>query len=108
MPRSRRPRALGGIDALVCTTGVRRLGRLVDIGVELAALDKLVEACRIERPTVGSSRVVGGSARGCFARCYLAGAILDADECVRVVGSVLGGKNRTTIPSVIVIPRPPV
>lgn len=97
--------------------------------VTKAALDKLVESLRAEYPTVGFTRVVVGDCAGGegdgrteFAndwdtahaatfmpiwvqRGYIAGALLDVDELLRVVDTVLrcGG----TIPSVTVMPRPP-
>ena len=97
--------------------------------VSKAALDKLVESLRAEYPTVGFTRVVVGDCAGGEGdgrtefsndwdrahaaefmpiwrqRGYVAGALLDVDELLRVVDAVLrcGG----TIPSVTVMPRPP-
>ena len=97
--------------------------------VTKAALDKLVESLRAEHPRVGFTRVVVGDCAGgegdgrtefpkdwdgahaatfmpiWVQRGYVAGALLDVDELLRVVDAVLrcGG----TIPSVTVMPRPP-
>ncbi|MEU9286657.1 SDR family NAD(P)-dependent oxidoreductase [Streptomyces sp. NPDC048275] len=98
--------------------------------VSKAALEKLVEAFRVEHPTVGFTRFVVGDCAGgegdagteftkgwdrAYAgevmpvwrqRGYLSGALLDVEEFLRVLDVVLrcGG----TIPEVTVTPRPPV
>jgi NAD(P)-dependent dehydrogenase (short-subunit alcohol dehydrogenase family) len=178
-------RGLGGIDALVYTSGVGPLARLVDLDadtwrrafdtnvigaalvtaaaiphltasagvaaylssvsasltppwpglgaylVSKAALDKLVEAWRAEHPTVGFTRVVVGDCPGgegasmtefangwdpelaaelgqvWVARNLIAGSLLDVEELVRVVDTVLRCGATASIPSVAVIPRPP-
>ncbi|ADP83415.1 SDR family oxidoreductase [Pseudofrankia inefficax] len=95
--------------------------------VSKAALDKLVEAYRAEHPDVGFTRVVVGDCAGgegdavsgfptdwdwtylaevrpvWVSRGYQSGALLDVEELVRVLDSVLrcGG----TVPSVTVMPR---
>jgi NAD(P)-dependent dehydrogenase (short-subunit alcohol dehydrogenase family) len=98
--------------------------------VSKAALDKLVEAFRVEHPSVGFTRLVVGDCAGgegdamtqfanawdsayameimptWMQRGYMNGGLLDVNELLRVVDSVLqiGG----TVPSVTVTPRPPV
>jgi NAD(P)-dependent dehydrogenase (short-subunit alcohol dehydrogenase family) len=176
-------RSLGGIDALVYSSGVGPLRRLVDLEadtwrrtfetnvtgaalvtaaalphltasggvaayltsvsasltppwpglgayvVSKAALDKLVEAWRVEHPTVGFTRVVVGNCGGgegesmtqfsagwdsalaaelaplWVARGYLDGSLLEVDELVRVVDSVLRCGAGASIPSVVVTQR---
>lgn len=99
--------------------------------VSKAALDKLVEAWRVEHPQVGFTRVVvgdcvGGEGAGMTqfsaawdpdlaaelvgeraARAHLAGSLLEVDELIRVVDQVLRCGAGATIPSVAVVPRPP-
>jgi NAD(P)-dependent dehydrogenase (short-subunit alcohol dehydrogenase family) len=99
--------------------------------VSKAALDKLVEAWRGEHPTVGFTRVIIGECRGgdgpsmpeftatwdqelaaevgpiWLARNYMSGALLDVDELVRVIDTVLRCGASASIPSVAVVPRPP-
>jgi NAD(P)-dependent dehydrogenase (short-subunit alcohol dehydrogenase family) len=99
--------------------------------VTKSALDKLVEAWRAEHPAVGFTRVVVGDCAGgdgpgmtqfsagwdpalaaelapvWVSRAYIAGALIEVDELVRVVDHVLRGGAGTCIPSVTVIPRPP-
>jgi NAD(P)-dependent dehydrogenase (short-subunit alcohol dehydrogenase family) len=98
--------------------------------VTKAALDKLVEAWRAEHPEVAFTRVVVGDCTGgegpsrtefaagwdgelaaellplWSARGYLSGALLDVDELVGVVETVLRCGRSASIPSVAVIPRP--
>jgi NAD(P)-dependent dehydrogenase (short-subunit alcohol dehydrogenase family) len=174
---------LGGIDALVYSTGVGPLGRLVDLDadtwrrafetnvtgaalvtaaalrhlaasrgaaayltsvsasltppwpglgayvVSKAALDKLVEAWRVEHPAVGFTRVIVGNCGGgqgasmtefsagwshelaaelfpVWAASNYLGPLLEVDELVRVVESVLRCGAGASIPSVAVVPRP--
>ncbi len=102
---------------------------LAAYAVTKAALDKLVEAWRAEHPSVGFTRVVvgdtpGGEGHGMtefasgwdqqlaaelgpgwFQRGYLAGNLLDVNELVRVVETVLRTDGITSVPSVIVTPR---
>jgi NAD(P)-dependent dehydrogenase (short-subunit alcohol dehydrogenase family) len=177
-------KSLGGIDALVYSTGVGPLRRLVDLDadtwrhtfatnvtgaalvtaaaiphltasggvaayltsvsasltppwpglgayiVSKAALDKLVDAWRVEHPTIGFTRVIVGNsgggqgasmtefnagwdsalaaelAPGWVARGYLNPPLLDAEELVRVVETVLRCGAEASIPSVAVTPRP--
>jgi NAD(P)-dependent dehydrogenase (short-subunit alcohol dehydrogenase family) len=98
--------------------------------VTKAALDKLVEAWRIEHPAVGFTRVIVGNCGGgegpsmtefaagwdpqlaaelapvWVARNYLSGPLLEVDELVRVVETVLRCGAGASIPSVAVTPRP--
>lgn len=98
--------------------------------VSKAALDKLVEVWRAEHPSVGFTRVtVGECAAGegasssefitgwdaelagelfptWMARNYMSGALIEVDEVVRVVDTVLRTGASATIPAVAVTPRP--
>jgi NAD(P)-dependent dehydrogenase (short-subunit alcohol dehydrogenase family) len=176
-------KSLGGIDALVYSTGVGPLRRLVDLdadtwrrtfetnvtgaalitaaaiphltesggvaayltsvsasltppwpglgayAVTKAALDKLVEAWRVEHPGVGFTRVVIGNCAGgegesmtqfnagwnpalaaelvpvWAASRYLGGPLLEVEELVRVLDTVLRCGGHASIPSVAVTPR---
>lgn len=97
-----------------------------------AALDTLVEAWRSEHPAVGFTRVVVGDCAGgegasateftnewdwdvaadfypiWEARNYLSGSLMDVDELVRVVDTVLRCGASAHMPLVAVTPRPPV
>jgi NAD(P)-dependent dehydrogenase (short-subunit alcohol dehydrogenase family) len=99
--------------------------------VSKAALDKLVEAWRNEHPQVGFTRVIvgdcgggeGDSASGFptewdhelaaevfptwMERRYLSGSLMDVEELVKVVDTVLRCGASASIPSVTVAPRPP-
>jgi len=99
--------------------------------VSKAALDKLVDAWRTEHPSVGFTRVTVGDCSGgegpgmtefasgwdpelaaemgaiWVARNLMAGALLEVDELVRVVDTVLRCGASGGIPSVVVAPRPP-
>ena len=99
--------------------------------VSKAALDKLVEAWQAEHPRIGFTRVTVGDYAGgegdamtgfnaewdmdlmtevapvWLAREYIAGALLEVDELVRVVESVLRLGSSASIPSVAVVPRRP-
>ncbi len=98
--------------------------------VSKAALDKMVEAWRVEHPHVAFSRVVVGDCAGgegdattqfangwdvelagqlgqeWVARNLLAGALIDVDHLVAVVDAVLRGGTSLSIPSITVAPRP--
>jgi NAD(P)-dependent dehydrogenase (short-subunit alcohol dehydrogenase family) len=98
--------------------------------VSKAALDKLVEAWRAEHPQIGFTRVVVGDTAGgdgesltefanswdqdvaaevmpeWFARKYIAGTLMDIDELVRAVETVLRTGATVCIQSVTVAPRP--
>ncbi len=100
-------------------------------GVTKAALDRLVEAWRSEHPRVGFTRVIVGDCSGgegpglsefaagwdtelaaemgtvWFTRNLLTGALMDVEELVRVVDTVLRCGASASIPSVSVTPRPP-
>lgn len=97
--------------------------------VSKAALDKLVEAWRAEHPTVGFTRLVVGESAGgegdsmtgfadawdpelaaelapqWIARRYMSGALIEADELVSVVDSLVRGGATLSMPSVTVAPR---
>jgi NAD(P)-dependent dehydrogenase (short-subunit alcohol dehydrogenase family) len=98
--------------------------------VSKAALDKLVEAWRVEHPEIAFSRVVVGDCTGgegdgmtqfanawdpdlmvelgqeWMARSLLAGAFIDVEHLVGVVDAVLRGGSSLSIPSITVAPRP--
>lgn len=98
--------------------------------VSKAALDKLVEAWRVEHPDVGFTRMVVGDCTGGegdgqtqFATAWdpelaaelvprwieqglIAGAFIDVEELVDAVDSVLRSGASLSIPSVVVAPRP--
>jgi len=98
-------------------------------GVTKAALDKLVDAWRGEHPGVGFTRVVVGDCAGgegagmtefangwdaelagqfgpiWMERGYLSGSLMDVEELVRVVDTVVRCGASATIPSVTVAPR---
>ncbi|MGP0032828.1 MAG: SDR family oxidoreductase [Acidimicrobiales bacterium] len=95
-----------------------------------AALETLVEAWRSEHPEVGFTRVIVGDCAGgegasatefaadwdwdlaadlhpiWQARNYLSGTLLEVDELVRVIDTVLRCGASANIPSVAVTPRP--
>lgn len=97
--------------------------------VSKAALDKLIEAWRNEHPAVGFTRVVVGECGGgegdsmtqftadwdgalaaevgpiWFQRHYLTGALMEVEELVRVVDTVLRCGASANIPSVTIAPR---
>ena len=99
--------------------------------VSKAALDKLVEAWRIEHPEVGFTRVsVGecmggdGEAQSQFAegwdmdlamelmpiwtaRGHLSGGFIDVSDLANLIETVLRGGAGVSIPSVTITPRPP-
>lgn len=98
--------------------------------VSKAALDKLVEAWRAEHPSVGFTRVIVGDSAGgegasqsefitgwdmnlandflsiWVARNYVSGSLIEVDELVRVIDTVLRCGPSASIPSVTVAPRP--
>jgi NAD(P)-dependent dehydrogenase (short-subunit alcohol dehydrogenase family) len=98
--------------------------------VSKAALDKLVDAFRIEYPHVGFTRLVVGDCAGgegdsmtefangwdqelaaeimptWVARGYVAGALIDVEELIGAVDAVLRGGASLSMPSVTVAPRP--
>lgn len=100
--------------------------------VSKAALDKMVEAWRAEHPQVGFTRVVVGDCAGgegdsivefangwdqelagelfpgWIQRGYITGSLMDVEELVNVVDTVLRCGASASIPSVTVTPRPPV
>lgn len=98
--------------------------------VSKAALDKLIEAWRAEHPEVGFTRVIVGDCAGGeggattqFAsawnrdlaaelfpiwseRNYLSGSLLDVEDLVNVISTVLRCEPGATVPTVTVVPRP--
>jgi NAD(P)-dependent dehydrogenase (short-subunit alcohol dehydrogenase family) len=100
--------------------------------VSKAALDKLVEAWRNEHPQVGFTRVIVGDCGGgdgdsmsgfsagwdgelaselmpiWFNRRYLSGSLMEVEELVKVMDTVLRLGASAAVQSVTVAPRPPV
>jgi NAD(P)-dependent dehydrogenase (short-subunit alcohol dehydrogenase family) len=98
--------------------------------VSKAALDKLVEAWRVEHPGIGFTRLVVGDCAGgdgdsrshfnegwdpdlvaeiaptWVARGLISGSLIAVDELITVVDAVLRGGASLSMPSVIVAPRP--
>ncbi|HEY8547576.1 MAG TPA: SDR family oxidoreductase [Acidimicrobiales bacterium] len=99
--------------------------------VSKAALDKLVEAWRVEHPDLGFTRLVVGDCAGgegdamtgfasdwdpalavelttdWYRRKYIAGAFIDPDHLVATVAAVLEAGPSVSLPSVTVYPRVP-
>ena len=99
--------------------------------VSKAALDKLVEAWRAEYPSVGFTRVIVGDCPGgegpsmtqfanewdwslagelgqiWLARNYMTGSLMEVEELINVVETVLKCGASASIPTVAVVPRPP-
>ncbi len=99
--------------------------------VSKAALDKLVEAWRAEHPSVGFTRVIVGDCGGgegdavsgfpgdwdmelaaemvpiWLARGYMTGSLLEVEELVTMVDTIVQRGATVSIPSVTVTPRPP-
>ncbi len=124
--------ASGGSAAYLSSVSASQTAPWPGLGayaVSKAALDKLVEAFQAEHPTVNFTRVVvgdcaGGEGEGMteFAngwdpqlasevmptwveRGYIAGALMDVEDLVDMVDSVL--RTRTSVPSITVAPRRP-
>lgn len=100
-------------------------------GVSKAALDKLVEAWRVEHPDIGFTRCVVGDCAGgegdgmtgfatdwdmdllmqfhpiWTARGLIAGSLIDVEHLVTAVDAVLRGGASMSIPSITLAPRPP-
>jgi NAD(P)-dependent dehydrogenase (short-subunit alcohol dehydrogenase family) len=102
-------------------------------GVSKAALDKLVEAWRVEHPTVGFTRCIVGDCTGgegdsmtefptasdwdmdllgelhpvWEARGLLAGCFIDVEDMVNAVDGVLRSGKSIGMPSITLAPRPP-
>jgi len=125
--------ASGGAAAYLSTVSASLTPPWPGLGayaVSKAALDKLVEAWRSEHPKVGFTRVVVGDCAGgeghsaieftkgwdpalmgeflpiWSARSYLSGSLLDVEDLVRVVDTVLRCGASASVPSVTVTPRP--
>ena len=123
-----------GTAAYLSSTSASETAPLPGLGayaVSKAALNKLVEAWRSEHPQIGFTRVTVGDCAGgdgdsmtqfandwdhelaaelapvWVARNLLAGSLMDVEELVQVVDSVLRCGAGACIPSVAVIPRPP-
>lgn len=97
--------------------------------VSKAALDKLVEAWRMEHPSVGFTRLVVGDCAGgegegrtefnegwdmelagevvpvWFQRNYLSGSLLDVEEVIAVAHTVLSAGSTVAVPTVTLAPR---
>jgi NAD(P)-dependent dehydrogenase (short-subunit alcohol dehydrogenase family) len=126
--------ASGGVAAYLSSVSASGTPPWPGLGayiVSKAALEKLVDAWRVEHPTVGFSRIVVGDCVGgdgasrtefsdgwdqalaaelapvWLGRNYMNGSLLEVDELVRVVDQVLRCGASASIPSVTVSPRPP-
>ncbi len=98
--------------------------------VSKAALEKLVDAWRVEHPGIGFTRLTVGDCAGgtgdsqtgfadgwdqelaaelmpiWVARNYIAGALIDVDHLIEVVDALLRSGASMSLPSVTVAPRP--
>lgn len=98
--------------------------------VSKAALDKLVEAWRVEHPEIGFTRLVVGDCAGgdgdgmtqftngwdpdlatelvdeWVARNLIAGSFIDIEDLISAVESVLRSGRSVSMPTVVVAPRP--
>jgi NAD(P)-dependent dehydrogenase (short-subunit alcohol dehydrogenase family) len=121
-------RASAGTAAYLSSVAASFLPPFPGLGayaVSKAALDKLVEAWRMEHPHVGFTRVVLGdcNAPSEFANGWdtelaaeimplwvdqklLSGALIDVEQLVSVVDAVLRGGASLSVPSVTIAPRP--
>lgn len=103
---------------------------LSSYAVSKAALDKLVDAWRAEHPEIGFTKLVVGDCAGgegdgmtqfnqgwdpdlavelgtiWFNRGYLAGCLIDIDDLVSAVDSILRSGPSVAMPTVVVAPRP--
>ena len=103
---------------------------LAAYAVSKAALEKLIEAYRVEHPDVGFTRVTVGDCAGGegdgmtqFANGWdpelagelgmqwlehklIAGCLIDVNELTDVVAGILGSGRSLAIPTVVVAPRP--
>jgi NAD(P)-dependent dehydrogenase (short-subunit alcohol dehydrogenase family) len=99
--------------------------------VTKAALDKLVDAWRVEHPTIGFTRCVVGDCAGgegdsmtgfandwdwdlaaelhpiWTARGLIAGSLLDVDHLVNAIDALLRAGSTVSTPTIVVAPRPP-
>lgn len=99
--------------------------------VSKAALERLVEAFRAEHPAIGFTRLSVGDCAGgdgesmtefpnrwdsdlamelgtmWYAKGYITGTLLPVEELIRIVDQVLRNGAGTSIPSLVVTPRPP-
>jgi len=125
--------ACGGVALYLSSTSASLTPPWPGLGaysVSKAALDKLVEAWRIEHAHVAFTRVTVGECIGgeghsmtefnqgwdldlaaevaplWISRYYMSGAFVAVEELVRVLDHVIGCGSTVTIPSVAVIPRP--
>lgn len=104
---------------------------LAAYAVSKAALDKLVEAWRVEHPAVGFTRLVVGDCAGgegdaqtqftetwdadlsselvmtWINKGYIAGSFISVEDLVSAVDSVLHSGSSVSLPTVVVTPRPP-
>lgn len=98
--------------------------------VSKAALDKLVDAWRVEHPEIAFTRLVVGDCAGgegdaqtgfaddwdpdlrvefgtiWYSKGYVAGALIEVNELVSAVEAILQGGASLSLPSVTVAPRP--
>jgi NAD(P)-dependent dehydrogenase (short-subunit alcohol dehydrogenase family) len=123
-----------GVAAYLSSTSASETAPLPGLGpyaVSKAALNKLVEAWRSEHPQVGFTRVTVGDCAGgdgdamtqfannwdfelavemhpiWITRNLIVGSLMDVEELVQAVDTVLRCGAGATIPSIAVVPRPP-
>jgi NAD(P)-dependent dehydrogenase (short-subunit alcohol dehydrogenase family) len=99
--------------------------------VSKAALDKLVEAWRVEHPSIGFTRCIVGDCAGgegdsasgftdgwdldqftdflsaWVARGLVTGTLIDVEHLVGAIDALLRSGASVTVPSVTITPRPP-
>jgi NAD(P)-dependent dehydrogenase (short-subunit alcohol dehydrogenase family) len=125
-------KATSGVAAYLSSVSASHTAPWPGLGayiVSKAALEKLIEAWRVEHPQIGFTRVIVGDCAGgqgdsgtefasawdpalaaevhpvWVARNYIAGALLEVDELVDAVNNVLRLRATSSIPSITVTPR---
>ena len=126
--------ASGGVAAYLSSVSASLTPPWPGLGsyiVSKAALEKLVDAWRAEHPQVGFTRITVGDCAGgegdaisqfangwdhvlaaelgpvWFTKGYLTGALVDVEELIRMVDTILRAGSTAMIPSIVVTPRPP-
>ncbi len=123
----------GGVAAYLSSVSASQTAPWPGLGayvVSKAALERLVDAWRAEHPSVGFTRVVVGDCAGgegpsmtefpsdwdpelaaemgtiWATRNYLSGSLLDVEDLVRAIDTVLHCEGTASVPSITVAPRP--
>lgn len=129
LPHLRASRGVAAYLSSVSGSGTAPWPGLGAYGVSKAALERLIEAWRVEHPEIGFCRVVVGDTAGgagpsatqfadgwdtalaaelmpiWLERGLLTGTLLDPDELVAAVGNVLRADAAANIASIVVAPR---